>query len=117
MNTFELKKIFKNVLNLDLEKDFIFIKNTDLRYIYANSKFCELFNIKLSELIGKNDSFIFKDKALIEICRTSDLEAFEKNHSISVEEIFNINFRVLKIKISLGNNKVGILGFAKLELK
>ena len=57
-----LKNILKNILNLDLENDFIFFKDSNLKYIYINKRFCELFEIELKDIRGK-----------------SDLEALEKN--------------------------------------
>lgn len=103
----------KNVLNLDLNKDVIFIKNSNFEYIYANSKFCDLFNINLKNLIGKKDIDFISDKILLKTCEQSDLYVFENNYLICIESAFDKEFRVLKLKIDLGNNNIGILCFAK----
>lgn len=112
-----LKSFLKNILNLNLENDFIFIKDSNLNYIYANSKFCELFNIEVEKLIGKNDCFLIKNKELLDTCQKSDMEALKNNHIISIEKVFGVSFNVLKLKVSIGNNRFGVLGFAKLENK
>lgn len=111
----DFKNFLKNILNLDLDSDFIFIKNSNLKYIYINSKFSELFSISSENLLGKDDHFLISDKKLLEDCLKSDLAALKENHVISVEEAFGIKFNVLKIKISIGNNEFGVLGFAKLK--
>lgn len=111
----DFKNFLKNILNLNLENDFIFIKDSDLNYIYANSKFCELFNIEVEDLIGKNDHFLIKNKELLKTCQKSDREALKNNHVISIEKASGVIFNVLKLKVSIGNDCFGILGFAKLE--
>lgn len=111
----DFKNFLKNILNLNLEDDFIFIKDSNLNYIYVNTKFCELFNISSKNIIGKNDYFLIKDKKLLEACQKSDSEVLKKNHVISIEQAFGLKFNVLKLKVSIGHNNFGILGFAKLE--
>ena len=74
-----LKVFLKNILKLDLEKDFIFLKDSNLKYLYANRKFCELFKLDLKDFIGKDDYFLFEDRKFVDICQNSDLEALEKN--------------------------------------
>ena len=105
----------KNVLNLDLNKDFIFIKNKKFEYIYANSIFCNLFSISLKNLIGKKDVDFILDETLLKTCEQSDSYTFENNYLVCTEKAFNKEFRVLKLKIDLGNNTVGILCFAKIK--
>lgn len=105
----------KNVLNLDLYKDIIFIKNKNFKYIYVNNIFCELFYLKLSDIINKQDSDFILDENLLKTCQESDIYVLKNNYLISIEEAFNKKFRVLKLKIDLGNNQFGILGFAKMK--
>lgn len=110
-----LKVFLKNILKLDLANDFIFLKDCNLKYLYANKKFCELFKLDLKDMVGKDDCFLFDDKIFVEVCRKSDLEALEKNYAIKKEITFGMKFDILKLKISIGNNKFGVLGFAKLK--
>lgn len=37
----------KNILDIDLSKDLIFIKNNNFEYSYVNSVFCDMFNLKI----------------------------------------------------------------------
>ena len=103
----------RNILNLDLENDFIFIKDLKLKYIYANSKFCKLFQINLNVLIGKDDSYFIKDHLILKNCNESDSLALKNNFLISEEEVFGLNFKVLKLKINIDTNTFALLCFAK----
>ncbi|WP_407536450.1 PAS domain-containing protein [Cetobacterium somerae] len=110
-----LKNFLKNILNLDLENDFIFLKDSNLKYLYANKKFCELFKLELKDFIGKDDDFLFEDKELVETCKVSDLKALEENYAVKKEIAFGLEFDILKLKVSTGNNKFGVLGFARFK--
>lgn len=103
----------KNILNLDLEHDIIFIKNHELRYIYGNSQFCKLFGITLEELIGKDDSYILTNQNFIDKCKESDLYAIKNNFFITQELVNGVTYKVLKLKINLEDNNLGLLCFAK----
>lgn len=105
----------KNILDIDLSKDLIFIKNNNFEYSYVNSVFCDMFNLKIEDVIGKKDKDIFKDKMAILTCQKSDIKAYDLNYLIHEEEIFSKKFRVLKVKINLGNKRNGLLCFAKLD--
>ncbi|WP_286034261.1 PAS domain-containing protein [Fusobacterium necrogenes] len=48
----------KNILDIDLSKDLIFIKNNNFEYSYVNSVFCDMFNLKIEDVIGKKDNAI-----------------------------------------------------------
>lgn len=110
-----LKIFLENILNLDMEKDFIFLKDSNLKYLYANKKFCELFKLDLNSLIDKDDYFLFEDKKYVDICQKSDLEALEKNYAVTKEIAFDLRFDILKLKVSIGNSEFGVLGFARLK--
>ncbi|MGL5277754.1 MAG: hypothetical protein ACRC8M_01555 [Cetobacterium sp.] len=113
----DLKKFLKNILNLDFEGDFIFIKDSNFKYVFANSKFCELFKICPEDIAGKDDTFLTNDEKFLRTCHESDLAALKENHVICTERAFNTEFNVLKMKIATGPNNFGILGFAKLSMK
>lgn len=102
------------LLDINFERDIIFIKDADLKYIYANLKFGKLFNVKIEDIVLKTDNFFIKDKKVIEKCYESDLMALTKNFIIHEEKIDNRIYKVLKLKINLGENKFGILCFSKL---
>lgn len=105
----------KNVLNLDLTHDIIFIKNNKFEYIYANNVFRKIFEINLEDIIGKTDTDFIKDEILLKTCQESDIYAFKNNYLICNEHAFDQEFKVLKLKIDLGHNEAGILCFAKIN--
>lgn len=117
INYLDEKLVFflKSILDLDLEKDIVFIKDANFHYIYANKIFCDLFKVNVEDILGQTDKkFIFDNNALTK-CYESDKRAYEKDFLIHEEEVFNNLYRVLKIKINLGGEKEGILCFAKLK--
>lgn len=91
------------------------IKDNNFKYIYVNNMFCNLFNISLNNVIGKRDSDFILDKNLLNTCNQSDIYTLENNFLVCTEKSFNKSFEVLKLKINLGNDKIGILCFAKIK--
>lgn len=117
MRNFNLdKNIFlflQTILDINLEHDLVFIKDSSLAHIYVNETFSQLFNKAPLDIIGKKDEEFFFDNLTLERCHESDMYVLENGYVSHEEIIFNKNFKVLKLKINLGNNKVGILCFAK----
>lgn len=111
----KLSFFIKSILNIDIDNDIIFIKDSNFKYIYANVIFCDLFNVKLEDIIGKGDEVFIFDKEILRNCNNSDKAANDKYFIIHEEDVFDQNYKVLKLKINLGKNKEGILCFAKLK--
>ncbi len=65
---------------------FIFIKDPQLRYQYANSKVCELFGQPLEQVIGQTDSAFF-DAATVAKLKVNDLRVLERGERVEDEEI------------------------------
>ncbi len=82
----KLQVLFTKVL--DTTPDPIWIKDLNLRFVYVNQAFAELFEHKKEEIIGKNDiEFLPPDVA--KQCIYSDMQALEKkesSHSIEIIE-------------------------------
>lgn len=110
-----LMLFLKNILDIDIEKDIVFVKDSSFRYIYANKIFCNVFGIEEEDILGKNDETFILDKNILEKCYESDKYSYEKDFLIHEEEVFNQKYRVLKLKINLGDKSNGILCFAKLK--
>lgn len=70
---------------LDTVEAFIYIKDTQYRYIYANKKTCELFGVSLEMLLGREDSDFFDEKTAKDI-RKFDSEVIEYGHKVTLEE-------------------------------
>lgn len=110
-----LMLFLKNILDIDLGKDIVFVKDSSFRYIYANKIFCNVFGIEEEDILGKNDETFILDKNILEKCYERDKYSYEKDFLIHEEEVFNQKYRVLKLKINLGDKSNGILCFAKLK--
>ena len=65
---------------------YIYIKDPQLRYQYANSKVCELFGQPLAQVIGKTDSHFF-DAATATKLKVNDLRVIERGERVEDEEI------------------------------
>ena len=109
-----LKFFIKSILNINIESDILFIKDSNFKYIYANEIFCNLFNINAADIIGKGDEVFIFDKKVLKKCFESDKATYEKDFIIHEENVFNQRYEVLKLKINLGERGEGILCFAKL---
>ncbi|AFL69428.1 diguanylate cyclase [Sulfurospirillum barnesii] len=70
---------------LDSVEAFIYIKDTQYRYMYANKKTCELFGIGLEGLIGKEDDDFFEEESAKNI-RMYDEEVIEYGRKVTREE-------------------------------
>jgi PAS domain S-box-containing protein len=64
---------------------YIYIKDTNYRYTYANSKACELLGRDLSAILGADDSTFFSPDSVEEILR-SDRRVIENGEAVSREE-------------------------------
>ena len=65
---------------------FIYIKDPQLRYQYANSKVCELFDRPLDQVVGQTDRAFF-DAATATKLRVNDLRVIERGERVEDEEI------------------------------
>lgn len=65
---------------------YIYIKDPQLRYQYANSKVCELFGRSLDQVIGQTDSTFFNADTVNQL-RTNDLRVIEYGERVEEEEV------------------------------
>lgn len=70
---------------LDSVEAFIYIKDTQYRYVYANKKTCDVFGCSLDALIGHEDCDFF-DKATAQKIRKFDSEVIEYGRKVTLEE-------------------------------
>lgn len=69
----------------DNKRCYLFIKDRNSRYAYANDAFYELLGIKnLKKLIGKSDYDFYDDKALVKQYIDDDTSVFEEEKTISL---------------------------------
>jgi diguanylate cyclase (GGDEF)-like protein/PAS domain S-box-containing protein len=90
------EKIYERTVSLKENEDklntilnsvegYIYIKDTDHKYTYANKHTCELFNMKYEEIIGKDDSQ-FLEKESAERIFLNDQRVLENQETIKEEE-------------------------------
>ena len=65
---------------------YIYIKDPELRYQYANRKVCELFATPLEQIIGKTDLAFF-DEATANRLRINDLRVVQNGERVEEEEL------------------------------
>jgi diguanylate cyclase (GGDEF)-like protein len=61
---------------LDVLPNPVLVKGADLRYVWVNSAFETLFNVKRADLIGELDVDVFKDRQAV-ACNSGDLRVLE----------------------------------------
>jgi two-component system, cell cycle sensor histidine kinase and response regulator CckA len=64
---------------------YIYLKDTQYRYTYANNKVCNLFGLKEDEIIGKGDDSFFSTASVEEIMK-SDRRVIEQGETVAREE-------------------------------
>ena len=70
---------------LDSVEAFIYIKDTQYRYLYANKKTCEVFGGSLDDVIGHTDNDFFDEETAQRI-RKFDSEVIEYGRKVTLEE-------------------------------
>ena len=93
---------------LDSVEAYIYIKDAQYRYLYANKKTCDLFGVVLGELIGHEDHEFFDEKTAKNI-RKVDSEVIEYARKVTLEETntdkqTGISTTYLSTKMPLSND-------------
>ncbi|PQA76988.1 EAL domain-containing protein [Rhodoferax sp. TS-BS-61-7] len=70
---------------LDSVDAYIYIKDTALRYQYANRKVCELFGAQPEQVVGQTDARYFDDHTVAKL-RINDLRVVEHGERVEEEE-------------------------------
>jgi len=82
---------------------YVFTKDKQLRYTYANSKVCQLFNCPLEEIIGKTDETFF-DLETAEKLHSNDRRVINNNEHLEFEETNVIKDNSRKTNLFLCEN-------------
>lgn len=85
----------RNKLNLILDNidAHIYIKDQNLRYLYANQKMCEFFSLDPDEVIGKTDTEIGVDPEAAALLQENDLQVVNRGERVAIEENYHLNER------------------------
>ncbi len=103
---------------LDLSPDPIWIKDKNLRHIYVNQAFADLFGMKKEDIIGKTDIDAMSEEEA-KMCVYTDMIALQKEKPYTFEEVIEssegkIIFEVTKkpVKDKYGS-VIALLGIAR----
>src|SRR5690606_39843059 len=85
----------RNKLNVILDNidAHIYIKDQNLRYLYANQKMCEFFSLDPDEVIGKTDAEIGVDPEAAALLQENDLQVVNRGERVAIEENYHLNER------------------------
>ena len=109
-STEKLKTVLGNV------KDPVFMKDCDLNYSYVNPALEKLFGMSASEIVGKNDTFLFKEEA---VKMREDDSIVLDGKTLNIEETKTIKnqcitFNTIKVPIrNAAGEVVGLCGIAR----
>lgn len=71
---------------LDSVEAYIYIKDRDYRYLYANRRVCELFGRELEGVVGKSDEDFFDMQTAANL-RKNDTPVIEQGERVALEEV------------------------------
>lgn len=93
---------------VNMNRDMMFIKDNNHKYVVANKKFCEDLNKSSSDIISKTDFDLFP-KELAARYTESDLEVMNSGVTIFYEEVLsNKVSETMKFPITLEQGKTGV---------
>ncbi|PPC74226.1 diguanylate cyclase [Pokkaliibacter plantistimulans] len=69
---------------------YIYIKDTQLNYQYANKKVCDLFDTRLEELLGKSDEAFFDEQTCLNL-HQNDRKVLSEGKRLVAEEVNRSN--------------------------
>jgi PAS domain S-box-containing protein len=98
---------------LDALPQVVWVKDAQLRFVFANQAFAKEFSIPVESVIGKRDED-FYDNALSERYRRNDQEALSEGKATTTEELFNLQDGTQRVllthKIPLRSESIGFSG-------
>jgi PAS domain S-box-containing protein len=96
---------------LDSMMEFVFIKDSNLRYIVINKALKDFFHLDYKDIIGKTDLELMGDENYKD-CLKSDQDVLQEGNLVTSEEIIgNQIYETHKFPVPLDANHIGIGGF------
>jgi len=93
---------------VNMNKDMMFIKDSDCKYVVANKKYCEELNKSSNDIINKTDFELFPKDVAARYSQ-SDLEVINTGVTLLFEEVSsNKVSETMKFPIKLEGNKIGV---------
>lgn len=95
---------------LDADKNIMFLKDLQFRYMMCNKAMADFFKLKPEEIIGKTD-FEIMPEPYAKMCYTSDRAVIETNSVVVVTELFDDKiFEITKFPVVVSENEKYIGG-------
>lgn len=93
---------------IDADTSFTYIKNENLKYIFANKALQNFFQLPYDSIIGHEESDLAESE-LARICTTADRDALEQNKLITSTLTWNnTHFRTTKFPVRMPNGAFGV---------
>lgn len=104
-----LEYIYESFINHN--PNIVFLKDSRLRYIVVNRKFCDFVGMEPEEIIGKTDYDIL-DEEVARTCHDSDRNALRNGVSQTEEVVHGRVYDVHKFAVDLPDGTRGVGGYA-----
>lgn len=93
---------------IDAEDNLVYLKDSDLKYVFVNKAFTYFFELNEDEVAGLDD-YDFMDAEIAEKNRETDRKVFE-HRAVIVDDfkMNNRNYRVTKFPVTLLNGSIGV---------
>lgn len=93
---------------INSSRDIIFLKDENLRHIFANHVLAEYLDVDIETIIGKTDIELM-DADSAEYCRHSDLKVINTNSVVNaIRKVNNQVYEIRKFPVPLGSSKTGV---------
>jgi len=100
------QKLFETFI--DSNRDFVFLKDEKLRYIFVNRALAEFYGIGKEGSVATSD-FELMDPASAAVCRNSDQKTTDRNNTtVSIEKREDRIFEARKFPVPIAEGKMGV---------
>ncbi|MCK9629244.1 MAG: ATP-binding protein [Bacteroidales bacterium] len=103
----------RNRMFMDANKDCMFVKDENLRYIFFNSAMQKFLGKRPEKIMNSTDSELI-EPGHATMCSSTDIRAREEKRMITDEEYVGKKiYKVIKFPLNFGNDRVGVGGIIR----
>lgn len=103
----------RNRMFMDANKDCMFVKDENLRYIFFNAAMQKFLGKKTERIMNNTDSDLI-EPGHASLCSSTDLRAREEKRMIIEEEhVGKKIYKVIKFPLNFGNERIGVGGIIR----
>jgi len=103
----------RNRMFMDANKDCMFVKDENLRYVFFNKAMQDFLEKPASEIMHKNDSELI-EPGHASICLSTDNKAIEEGKMVTSDETVRKKiYKVIKFPLSFRNGNIGVGGIIR----